>query len=522
METPPTKKARTDENSQPPIDPFKLDGISSGSGKHLKRDDLVDRVVQQMKDVSYMVVGSPPSSGKSSLLQLLKWYLRALPEGERPRIVQLKMNKGTASEDYFKQLARAGMVNDMEELCKIEKTWVLVDDAQNAYDPHYYPLWEFLVKIVGDTDEIEGRVKVVIATTYDLDTPTSPVIFKGITHEQPDATQEEIMDLWNLFSERLDCEEWVKYRDTLVDISRIDDGPGTSPRYQIGVVMAGIRLVAVLKKRPGTKLPLVEKDMVAKLRGTDMIEQLKRCFCLPESIRNEAHQMALIDMVIGEVSEEAAEENKDDGTNLEEFYSHGILSGEGSGESRFRSIAAQWFYYKQCFPNRALQNPASLRALVKEAVKAISSRRLADAGMEDGFPKEAAFQHLFNESMARLLRARNPIIPELNTFATDGAGKVVTGELDFYINGSLKWALELLRNGDKISEHLERFDPNVGKYRKVEMNEFLVVDCRPYNRKGAKTIIKDENRCTLLFSENFRKCVCQMGYDTDETLRLAN
>lgn len=42
METQPAKKAGTDENSQSPINPFKLDRISNGSGKLLKRDDLVD------------------------------------------------------------------------------------------------------------------------------------------------------------------------------------------------------------------------------------------------------------------------------------------------------------------------------------------------------------------------------------------------------------------------------------------------------------------------------------------------
>jgi calcineurin-like phosphoesterase family protein len=55
---------------------------------------------------------------------------------------------------------------------------------------------------------------------------------------------------------------------------------------------------------------------------------------------------------------------------------------------------------------------------------------------------------------------------------------VVTGELDFFINGSLKWALELLRNGKKNGERMERFDETVGKYRVVEMNDYLVVDCK--------------------------------------------
>lgn len=63
-----------------------------------------------------------------------------------------------------------------------------------------------------------------------------------------------------------------------------------------------------------------------------------------------------------------------------------------------------------------------------------------------------------------------------------------TGELDFYINGTSKWALEMLRNGAKVGEHMQRFDENNGKYRKVNMSDYLVVDCyRIESRMGSTT-----------------------------------
>lgn len=77
----------------------------------------------------------------------------------------------------------------------------------------------------------------------------------------------------------------------------------------------------------------------------------------------------------------------------------------------------------------------------------------------ESFPKEATFQHLFNEAMsANHLRFDNFIIPKLNTFTTNADVDIVTGELDFYINCELQWCLELLRKDDKIGEHHLRFD----------------------------------------------------------------
>lgn len=81
------------------------------------------------------------------------------------------------------------------------------------------------------------------------------------------------------------------------------------------------------------------------------------------------------------------------------------------------------------------------------------------------FPKEASFPQLFNDAFTMQLPSQVTVYPELNTFAQDTSGKTVAGELDFYIAGHLHWAVELLRNGDTINEHVQRFDPNSGKHR---------------------------------------------------------
>src|SRR6185503_14430340 len=35
-----------------------------------------------------------------------------------------------------------------------------------------------------------------------------------------------------------------------------------------------------------------------------------------------------------------------------------------------------------------------------------------------------------------------------------------TGAVDFYLNGQFQWAFELLRDGKRLREHSERFQPN--------------------------------------------------------------
>jgi hypothetical protein len=73
-------------------------------------------------------------------------------------------------------------------------------------------------------------------------------------------------------------------------------------------------------------------------------------------------------------------------------------------------------------------------------------------------------------------------------------------ELDFYINGDLQWCLELLRLGEKIGEHLARFDSQaVGEeYHDVVWKEYLVLDCRG-PKKGLE-VIRPTTMCDVLFT----------------------
>ena len=74
--------------------------------------------------------------------------------------------------------------------------------------------------------------------------------------------------------------------------------------------------------------------------------------------------------------------------------------------------------------------------------------------------------------------------------------------------------------GDKIKNHLGRFDPLNGKYRNVEKNDYLVVDCRgPKVGRGCQT---NTSRCTLYFSSDFKRCMCKMRLEEEIWIDLAN
>lgn len=53
-----------------------------------------------------------------------------------------------------------------------------------------------------------------------------------------------------------------------------------------------------------------------------------------------------------------------------------------------------------------------------------------------------------------------------------------TGAVDFYADTNLEWMVEFLVEGRMLQEHLERFDPENGRYRNIRRKDWVVVDFR--------------------------------------------
>ena len=44
-----------------------------------------------------------------------------------------------------------------------------------------------------------------------------------------------------------------------------------------------------------------------------------------------------------------------------------------------------------------------------------------------------------------------------------------------HTTNNYKWAIEIARNSIKLDEHIQRFDPQQGRYRKLPVSEWAVI-----------------------------------------------
>jgi hypothetical protein len=125
------------------------------------------------------------------------------------------------------------------------------------------------------------------------------------------------------------------------------------------------------------------------------------------------------------------------------------------------------------------------------------------------------------EGLARYTKPDCCICPELSKiFPTDitnsNAQQTIAGEIDFYLNSSLRWGIELLVNGDGIGEHISRFTPPDGKYVALAVSDYTVVDIRR-NSTGQPTNISRQSNCITVFFKNDEYSIAQCILGLDNT-----
>ena len=108
------------------------------------------------------------------------------------------------------------------------------------------------------------------------------------------------------------------------------------------------------------------------------------------------------------------------------------------------------------------------------------------------------------------------ICPELSKIfpsnANDTSKSPINGAIDFYLNGGIRWGIELLVNGGGIGEHINRFTPPDGKYVSLGVKDYVVVDFRKAKSTRSRNSLSHPKRITVFFmTEDYRSVECLFG-----------
>lgn len=153
----------------------------------------------------------------------------------------------------------------------------------------------------------------------------------------------------------------------------------------------------------------------------------------------------------------------------------------------------------------------------------MSANILRNSTVAGDFTKEAVFQHLFMEGLALFIKPDCSICPELSKIfpaePNTDISTTVPGDIDFYLNGDLRWGIELLIDGDGIGEHNTRFALN-GKYFALDVKDYAV---RGNSSGKTNNVSKHPKRISVFFKKgDYKVAQCFFGEERNVTITIAD
>ena len=188
----------------------------------------------------------------------------------------------------------------------------------------------------------------------------------------------------------------------------------------------------------------------------------------------------------------------------------------------FPSSLHRW-YFEQKLLGTTSSTPVNATSLLEFSVAVIrkfSPQALATPRtVGPGFiqrPPEAQFQDEFYRCSRMYSRGSFTTFPEYGT---------KSGWVDFYIP-SKQWAIELLRDGDRLEGHSSRFLPS-GTYRKtIRMTDYIILDFRdknphtPHPRKCNLFLVHWVIFLTFFLNQIFPICIMLSLVTVSATLKF--
>lgn len=191
---------------------------------------------------------------------------------------------------------------------------------------------------------------------------------------------------------------------------------------------------------------------------------------------------------------------------------------DSGGYAQFATDLHRRFYLRQLYPSavRSEEFTSDMDEWLLQVLRTFEPSQLRDAnsGGTSGFPKEGMLQHQFWRGACLCLPPQYRIAAEVSQLVQQG--RSISGEVDFWINSDLEWAVELLRQGSGKGEHIARFKQN-GAYHNLQPKQWRVVDFRPHETQPRR----EQDYIAVIFSPSYDRATVLLGTHRTEHIVLA-
>ncbi|CAB4446762.1 unnamed protein product [Rhizophagus irregularis] len=463
------------------------EGINLNSPDICHREQTIQKLVEKINKVGFLLVRSPPMSGKTSLGQLLEQHLVKDPNIRVIRISLLWMGipSGTWTfEEEFERLMSITWKKFQDE-CGYIRTIFIVDEVQMLYVPQGEPetasrhkgnvFWETVKRC----QQISNLSIVAFAAygykgAWDLSSATytinvSPfMILPENTWSIEDVrfTEEEYKDYFLRF-----CSTHLKNMEDEDDINYLQEYVCNTTACHPGLVAFFMNHI-----RDHFSRQLKYDDT---LKFDSIFLYLKSHGFMRAGFRGFAH---IKNLTPGE--EELCDRVFRGPINIRQSYSTSgkvkrlvrtNLLSEQDGKLDFASPYLRALYLQRRWGStiRPIIPPQDFKSFLRGTFTNMNAEAIRNSYCvgTDGRLLERAWQMEFYRAATQVLPADIFISPDVGTYWGS------SGYMDFFVGDGRSWAIELLRDGEKASDHKSRINNIYKPIRKIS-KEWAIIDIR--------------------------------------------
>ena len=497
----------------------------------LPRKDLVDKLVEGLSANKQFLIYAPPASGKTSLVSLLEMRLdNRESEHMLAGMPVIRIDCDCyKSQDAVTVLKRTGI--DIQQMtCELQRGILVLDDCHHWFDNR--EVFNALYRKANHWIP-QGVIVLFIATALFSNPSPSPAFFKNIPSLRAKDFILSDKEVTFLAEQRA-----LEYGETFADVLAIECA-GRIGLYTLTIAFLQLDLKRGLTKPYGEDR---EKAILQYFFSKPFVHHMSRCFMLDISREKQLKEPTMKQLKSMFVSRTPIMVSEEYNEGLYRLVEAGILTANlETHEYEFSCPYAQRYLVNYVFEGtRSEKRPREIKGFIKSVIEGMSSSQLAGTTVQsmNDFPKEAAFQQLFMASLVAHTPPSTSICPELGRrFRTpsEKQSNKIEGEIDFYINGDLRWGIEILIKGNRLKDHLARCSPK-GKYGPLGMNDYVVLDFRSGNEQTLRQVKiyqtaemepdvlkKREKRITVVFPRktddtvNYEQCTVLIGAGEDYT-----
>ena len=480
------------------------------------RLETIDELMKILKEKKYILIKSPPLSGKSCLSKILEVYASNFHGIRVLKVLPFPNDTYDSLRENFNSYYKAQNITWSTAFNPLEPTIIVFDETQILYEMN--ELWNYLKQLI-DNNKNPNMLVIFFAAYQILNIKTGLTPLEFVSSNTfnmklmglKESEYEELFDTYHHLKLNVFFDEDLKFF--------IKKRMGS----HIGLAQKSITHIYKRFQSEIINNTLIKTYLTSATFNKDLSEN--RAFPKIKIIKNlNPIQIRILSSIFKweNISIENSECLNDINTNILNLEQQGFLvstvmptskvyefASPIIGEIIYNQIFSQnQIIYNQIFSQNRdlfllLKNPESmsLKDVCVHALQFIngSALRKTQEFIKDGFLKEGQWQDEFYGCLTRILSTEYAISAEA------GHELGCKGEIYFYINGKFKWGIELLREGSDLGGHLDRFKKN-GIYFKMEKKDYIVIDFRNNQFQKRKEEEDLDHLMRVVYDPNFLGC----------------